>query len=83
MGARNKEVLGLKRPRPDYMDEDPAEAEELLNQINNEYQFPRILSSRRLLDLEVFANMLLSVNEAHQRDRWRMLDLGEVSLFNI
>ncbi|RCH81885.1 UDP-glucose-4-epimerase [Rhizopus azygosporus] len=53
MGARNKEVLGLKRSRPDYMDEDPAEAEELLNQINNEYQFPRILSSRRLLDLEM------------------------------
>lgn len=35
------------------MDEDDSAAEEILNQINNEYQFPRLLSSRRLLDLEV------------------------------
>ncbi|KAG1146704.1 hypothetical protein G6F37_001089 [Rhizopus arrhizus] len=53
LGARNKEVTGTKRSRTEYMDEDDSAAEEILNQINNEYQFPRLLSSRRLLDLEM------------------------------
>jgi hypothetical protein len=61
------------------MDEDDSAAEEILNQINNEYQFPRLLSSRRLLDLEVSK---LAVHNEYMADvfcfRWKMLGLEEV-----
>lgn len=58
LGARKNE--GLKRSREDYengdasgMEEDPAIVEEMLALINRDYRFPRLLSSRRLLDLEM------------------------------
>lgn len=59
MGARNKEIAGLKRKRGEedsditQMNEDPSAAEEMLATINQMYQFPRLLSSRKLLELEV------------------------------
>lgn len=37
----------------DLMEEDPVKAQELLVEINREFQFPRLLSSRKLMDLEV------------------------------
>ncbi|OAD04874.1 hypothetical protein MUCCIDRAFT_79967 [Mucor lusitanicus CBS 277.49] len=54
LGARKNE--GSKRSREDYengMEEDPAIVEEMLALINRDYRFPRLLSSRRLLDLEM------------------------------
>ena len=53
-GSRKNGTSNLKRTRNDLnMDEDPTSAEEILNEINKDYQFPRLLSSRKLLDLEV------------------------------
>lgn len=51
-GSRDKEVVSLKRSRSSYMEEDNL-TEEMLKKVNEEFQFPRLLSSRRLLDLEV------------------------------
>lgn len=58
LGARkNSSAAGLKRARVESssldMDVDPNKAEQLLNEINRDFQFPRLLSSRKLLDLEV------------------------------
>lgn len=59
LGARNKEIANMKRKREDedsditQMNEDPSAAEEMLAMINRVYQFPRLLSSRKLLELEV------------------------------
>ncbi|KAI8991913.1 THO complex subunit 1 transcription elongation factor-domain-containing protein [Mycotypha africana] len=63
-GARKSEggqAIGSKRDRTDYesdntvqqMEEDPQLAEEMLAMINRDYQFPRLLSSRKLLGLEL------------------------------
>ena len=57
-GAR-KTDSGHKRKQTDIdtevsrMEEDPALTERMLAEINRDYQFPRLLSSRRLLGLEV------------------------------
>lgn len=51
-GSRDKEVVSLKRSRSSYMEEDNL-TEEMLKKVNEEFQFPRLLSSRRLLDLEM------------------------------
>ena len=58
LGARKNE--GLKRSREEFeqedkssMEEDPVIVEEMLALINRDYRFPRLLSSRRLLDLEM------------------------------
>jgi hypothetical protein len=57
LGARKNPTVGSKRVRVESssmdMDEDPNKAEQLLNEINRDFQFPRLLSSRKLLDLEV------------------------------
>ncbi|KAI8989436.1 THO complex subunit 1 transcription elongation factor-domain-containing protein [Pilobolus umbonatus] len=54
VGARKYETSGMKRSRNEAsMDEDPALAEQMLAEINKDYQFPRLLSSRKLLDLEM------------------------------
>lgn len=54
LGARKSELIGLKRQRADTaMEEDPTPAAELLAEINRDFQFPRLLSSRKLLDLEM------------------------------
>lgn len=57
LGARKNPSAGSKRARVESssldMDEDPNKAEQLLNEINRDFQFPRLLSSRKLLDLEV------------------------------
>ncbi|KAI9247064.1 THO complex subunit 1 transcription elongation factor-domain-containing protein [Sporodiniella umbellata] len=51
-GSQNKESVGLKRTMSDYMEAEGV-TENMLKQINEEFQFPRLLSSRRLLDLEM------------------------------
>lgn len=66
IGEKEAEILGarknesLKRSREEYeekggsnMEEDPVVVEEMLALINRDYRFPRLLSSRRLLDLEM------------------------------
>jgi hypothetical protein len=61
LGARKNEGSSLKRSRTESpslegsrMEEDPILAEEMLAEINRDYQFPRLLSSRNLLGLEVY-----------------------------
>ncbi|KAI9273898.1 THO complex subunit 1 transcription elongation factor-domain-containing protein [Helicostylum pulchrum] len=55
-GAR-KSTIGTKRTRSESSiaidEEDPNQAERLLSEINRDFQFPRLLSSRDLLDLEM------------------------------
>jgi hypothetical protein len=58
LGARRSEMAdaGLKRKKTDdldIMDQDPNLTEQMLNEINHQFQFPRLLSSRKLLDLEM------------------------------
>lgn len=43
------------------MEEDPILAEEMLAEINRDYQFTRLLSSRNLLGLEVHILYILTV----------------------
>lgn len=51
----NVEHVGMKRQRSSSspMNVDKDAAEQMLDEINQEYHFPRLLSSRRLLDLQV------------------------------
>jgi hypothetical protein len=58
LGARRSEMAdaGVKRKKTDdldIMDQDPNLTEQMLNEINHQFQFPRLLSSRKLLDLEM------------------------------
>lgn len=39
---------------------DRDQAEEMLKEINQQFQFPRLLSSRKLLELEVSINLEVS-----------------------
>ena len=57
-GNSSNERTGAKRKRSDAMDIDEDEVnndtvKQMLDEINREYQFPRLLSSRKLLELEV------------------------------
>jgi hypothetical protein len=93
LGARKSETSGNKRDRAeasqdtDLMEEDPALAEQMLSDINKDFQFPRLLSSRKLLDLEV-GKRLSQITAKKQplinikQIRWKMLDLEEMSLYN-
>ena len=57
-GNSSNERTSAKRKRGDAMDIDEDEVnndtvKQMLDEINREYQFPRLLSSRKLLELEV------------------------------
>ncbi|KAI8371467.1 THO complex subunit 1 transcription elongation factor-domain-containing protein [Radiomyces spectabilis] len=56
-GAGNsKEAFSVSQKReriPDIDDESMDTAEQMLKEINRDYQFPRLLSSRKLLELEI------------------------------
>ncbi|KAI8148565.1 THO complex, subunit THOC1 [Fennellomyces sp. T-0311] len=55
--GRATERTGAKRKNSDAMDIDSEEnndtAQKMLDEINRDYQFPRLLSSRKLLELEI------------------------------
>lgn len=48
-----KSVLNKRRRSEDVEMVDKDQAEEMLKEINQQFQFPRLLSSRKLLELEV------------------------------
>ena len=49
----DKSVLAKRRRSEDVNMVDKDHAEEMLKEINEQFQFPRLLSSRKLLELEV------------------------------
>lgn len=51
--ATEKSVLSKRRRSEDVEMVDKDQAEEMLKEINQQFQFPRLLSSRKLLELEV------------------------------
>ncbi|CAO3624719.1 unnamed protein product [Cunninghamella echinulata] len=52
-GAKSTETAGFKR-KAEVMDtDDDRMAKQILNEINNDYRFPRLLTSRKLLELEI------------------------------
>lgn len=65
LGAR-KSAVGMKRAHSEssmQLDEqDSIPAEELLKEINRDFQFPRLLSSRKLLDLEASLFFYIYIN---------------------
>ncbi|CAO3644847.1 unnamed protein product [Cunninghamella blakesleeana] len=52
-GAKSTEMAGLKRKAEAMDTDDDKAAKKILNEINNDYRFPRLLTSRKLLDLEI------------------------------
>ncbi|KAI8334608.1 THO complex subunit 1 transcription elongation factor-domain-containing protein [Chlamydoabsidia padenii] len=52
-GAKSSQVAGLKRKSMAMDTGDDGMAEEILKEINNDYRFPRLLTNRKLLELEI------------------------------
>lgn len=64
-GAKSSQVAGLKRKSMAMDTGDEGMAEEILKEINNEYRFPRLLTNRKLLELEV-KETDLSISDTHK-----------------
>ncbi|KAI8092828.1 THO complex subunit 1 transcription elongation factor-domain-containing protein [Halteromyces radiatus] len=52
-GAKSLQVAGFKRKSMTIHTDDNDTAEAILKEINNDYRFPRLLTNRKLLELEI------------------------------
>ncbi|CAO3591361.1 unnamed protein product [Absidia cylindrospora] len=52
-GAKSSQVAGLKRKSMTMDANDSDLAEQILTEINNDYHFPRLLTNRKLLELQI------------------------------